>query len=81
MVALVHGGRRRAAGIGARAGSVRPKPPSTFPEARIRDEPARWSSVPKSMMGEVPSVVCAETVMACDASTLASSWTVRMYER
>ena len=30
-------------------------------------------------MGEVPSVVCAETVIACDASTLASSWITIVY--
>ena len=54
-------------------GSVSPNPPSTFPWARSGTKRRFCSSVPKSMIGEVPSVVCALTVIAWLASTLASS--------
>ena len=37
----------------------------------------RAPDVPKFMMGDVPSVVCAETVSPCEASTFASSWMTR----
>ena len=37
------------------------------------------SSVPKCTIGEVPSVVWAEIVMAWDASTFAISWIAIMY--
>ncbi len=45
-------------------GSVRPNPPSTFPAASSGTYFAFCSGVPKSTIGEVPSVVWALTVMA-----------------
>ena len=45
-------------------GSVRPNPPSTFPAASKGTNRFFCSSVPKSTIGEVPSVVWALTVMA-----------------
>jgi len=54
-------------------GSVSPKPPSTRPDASRGTNRSRWASVPKWTMGDVPSVVWAEMVMAWDAQTTASS--------
>ena len=45
-------------------GSVRPNPPSTFPAASSGTNRCFCSSVPKSTIGDVPSVVWALTVMA-----------------
>jgi hypothetical protein len=76
VVALVGGGGGRAAGVAARPGSVRPKPPSTFPDASSGTYFSFCAWVPKSMIGEVPRLVCALMVSAWLASTLASSWMV-----
>ncbi len=58
--------------------SVRPKPPITFPLASSGTYCLRCASVPKRTMGDVPSVVCAEIVIACEASTRAISSIVIM---
>ena len=54
-------------------GSVSPNPPSTFPVASSGTYRFFWAAVPKFTIGDVPSVVCAEIVMACEASTFAIS--------
>ena len=46
----------------------------TRPDASSGTYRSFCAAVPKFMMGEVPNVVCAETVSPCDASTFASSW-------
>ncbi len=58
--------------------SVSPKPPSTRPLASGGTYRSRCASVPKFMIGDVPSVVCAEIVIECDASTFAISWIAMM---
>ena len=55
------------------SGSVRPKAASRSPEASCGSQWARCASSPKSMIGIVPSEVCAATVIAKDESTRASS--------
>ncbi len=57
-------------------GSVSPNPPSTFPDASSGTYFSFCAWVPKSMIGEVPRLVCALMVRAWLASTFASSWMV-----
>ena len=59
-------------------GSVSPNPPSTVPLARRGTKRRCCSRVPKLTIGDVPSVVCAEIVIACEASTFAISLMTRM---
>ena len=54
--------------------SVSPNPPNTRPLASSGTNRRFCSSVPKWTIGDVPSVVCAEMVIACDAQTFAVSW-------
>ncbi len=58
-----------------------PNPPSTLPDASGGTYIRCCSSVPKPTIGDVPRVVCAETVIEWLASTLASSSTMIVYER
>ena len=53
--------------------SVRPNPPSTLPDASNGTNVFFCAAVPKFTIGDVPSVVCAEIVIECDASTRAIS--------
>ncbi len=61
-------------GVGAGAGLGEAEAAEHLPARRgaARSAPSA-PRVPKATIGEVPSVVCAETVMACEASTFASS--------
>ena len=53
--------------------SVKPNPPNTCPVARSGTYFCFWASVPKLTIGDVPSVVWADTVIAWLTSTFASS--------
>jgi hypothetical protein len=58
------------------SGSVRPNEPRISPAARRGSHARFWASVPKRKIGCVPSEVCAQSVIATEESTRASSSTV-----